>query len=653
MSTPLPICRLDESVTNRIAAGEVIQRPCNALKEMLENSIDAKATSIEVILKSGGLKSLVIKDNGTGIRKQDLDIVCERFTTSKLVKFEDLSSINTYGFRGEALASISYVARVSITTMTEGSRGAFKVSYMNGKPTGPPVVCGGTRGTKIVVEDLFYNVPTRRSAFNKPNDEHKRCVDVFTRYAVHNAGIEFVLTKEGERSPDVYTSSSWDTLQAISATYGANVRRELLPVECKNENLKFSLKGFVSNANCSYKKCTMLLFINHRLVESAALRKAVESIYTSYLPKNSHPWMYFSLEIHPSNVDVNVHPTKQEVHFLHEDLILEAVQKAVDSALLSCNTSRTYLTQSRLPQVSVSKSVEQVSKKGDGTRVDERHLVRTDAQAQKLDSFIGTPKRSGQDEPQTTEQRRQHRLKSVCELLESVERESNEGLRDLFQNHTFVGCVNQKFSLIQHQTNLYIVNTRRIAKELFYQLMLKNFGNFTVMKLSEPAPVFELVVLALDAEESGWTEEDGPKEDLARHVVEFLKSKAEMLDDYFSFEIDESGKILSLPVVLDNHVPPMEGLPMYILRLATEVDWDRERECFETFCRETANFYAMPHREDQCREPSPEKSWKWVTEHVLYPAARANLKLPSEFTDNSCILQIANLSDLYKVFERC
>lgn len=663
---PGKIRRLDESVTNRIAAGEVVQRPVNALKEMLENSIDAKSTSIQVVAKSGGLKLLQIKDNGCGIRKEDLDIVCERFTTSKLVKFEDLGSIDTYGFRGEALASISYVSRVTITTKTEDSKCAFKLSYLNGKPTGPPKPCAGNRGTQIVVEDLFYNVPTRKNAFKSPGEEYKRIVDVVSRYAVHNAGIAMSVRQADDSTTDVHTVADVGTLQNIECIYGKTVSRELLPVECSDEKLKFKLKGFVSNANCSYKKCTLLLFINHRLVESAALRKAIESVYVSYLPKNAHPWLYLALEIHPANVDVNVHPTKREVHFLHEDLILEAIQRTVDSALLSCNSSRTYLTQACLPRVAASASAanKKADKAGASTSVDERHMVRTDSQLQKLDVFLKKPQSSGQQKPvnesttegepsnqEASEERPQVRLQSVVNLWEAVVEKSHAGLRELFQNHTFVGCVNRRYSLIQHKTELYLINTRRVSEELFYQLMLKNFGRFGMFQLSEPAPIYDLAILALDLEECGWTEADGPKEELARYMSTFLISKAEMLDDYFSLGINASGEITSLPIVLDGHKPPIEGLPMYALRLATEVEWETEQECFETFCRETAHFYAGPSL-DVGQGDGPD-SWKWVVEHVVFAAAKQTLRLPAEYAENSCVLQVASLPNLYKVFERC
>ncbi|KAL1433775.1 hypothetical protein MTO96_012306 [Rhipicephalus appendiculatus] len=243
----------------------------------------------------------------------------------------------------------------------------------------------------------------------------------------------------------------------------------------------------------------MLLFINHRLVESAALRKAVESIYASYLPKNAHPWLYLSLEIHPANVDVNVHPTKKEVHFLHEELILESIQKAIDSALLSCDSSRTFLTQACLPRIATSNKSsataaanKKADKTGSGasTSVDERHMA----------GKQGTSSQSAhepEDMEEDTAERPQVKLQSVINLWEAVIKNSHSGLRELFRNHTFVGCVNQRYSLVQHKTELYLINTRRVSEELFYQLMLKNFGRFGMYQLTEPAPVYDLAMMAL------------------------------------------------------------------------------------------------------------------------------------------------------------
>ena len=354
------IRRLDEAVVNRIAAGEVIQRPANALKEMIENCLDAKSMTITITVKSGGLKLLQIQDNGCGIRKEDMDIVCERFTTSKLTKFEDLSKISTYGFRGEALASISHVAHVTITTRTADGNCAYKACYSDGKLVparqglqAEPKPCAGNKGTQITVEDLFYNVPTRRKALRSPGEEHAKVVDVVSKYAIHNAGVAFTLKKQGENLAEVRTLSASSCLDNIRTIYGGSVARELLEVTCDNTRLGFKLRSFVSNANYSVKKLQFLLFINHRLVDSSALRKALEAVYEAYLPKASHPFVYMSLEINPNNVDVNVHPTKHEVHFLHEEAIIEAVQKAVEEKLLGSNASRTFFTQALLPGAAV------------------------------------------------------------------------------------------------------------------------------------------------------------------------------------------------------------------------------------------------------------------------------------------------------------
>ncbi|XP_013773945.1 DNA mismatch repair protein Mlh1-like isoform X1 [Limulus polyphemus] len=667
MACPGIIHRLDENVVNKIAAGEIIVRPSNALKELIENSLDAKATSIQVVVKSGGMKLLQIQDNGTGIRKEDLDIVCERFTTSKLQKIEDLSTMATYGFRGEALNSISHVAHLSITTKTADSKCAFNVKYVDGKPAGPPKPSAGNQGTQIIVEDLFYNLAIRRKALKSTSEEHAKILEVVCRYSIHNASVGFTLKKYGETSNDIHTLPNSTTVDNIRTIYGASVAKELLNLECQDEMLKFKLEGYISNVNYSIPKSRFLLFINHRLVDCSSLRKGIESVYSTYLPKGSHPFLYLSLEIDSHNVDVNVHPTKHEVRFLHEDSIVEKIQQAVDARLLGSNTSRNFLTQALLPSARISSNqtgaVSITSRTSN--KVYDHQMVRTDCRDQKLDAFIHKSSEKSRDEEATvaseqtnsvddTPTQRSIQLTSVSNLRQEIQNKGHSGLKELFQEHTFVGCVNREFSLVQHQTKLYLTNNHRLSEELFYQIMIENFGNFGILKLSSPAPIYDLAMLALESEESGWSELDGPKTGLAQYIVDFLKTKAEMLEDYFSLDIDQEGNILSLPLLLDKYIPPLETLPMYVLRLTTEVDWETEEECFQTFCREMARFYAFPRDGvETCTSSDTVPSWKWTVEHVLYPGIRSTLTPPRFFAEDSTVLQIADLPDLYRVFERC
>ncbi|XP_073337330.1 DNA mismatch repair protein Mlh1 [Pagrus major] len=728
------IRRLDETVVNRIAAGEVIQRPANGVKELIENCLDAKSTNIQVTVKDGGLKLIQIQDNGTGIRKEDMEIVCERFTTSKLQTFEDLSAIATYGFRGEALASVSHVAHVTITTKTADAKCAYRASYSDGKLKGPPKPCAGNQGTQILVEDLFYNVSTRRKALKSPSDEYSRIVEVVSRYAIHNSGKSFSVKKQGETVADVRTLPNASVVDNIRGVFGNAVSRELIEVSCEDQKLAYKMKGYISNANYSVKKCILILFINHRLVESSALKKAIETVYAAYLPKNTHPFLYLSLEIAPHNVDVNVHPTKHEVHFLHEDSVIESIQKHIESKLLGSNSSRTYFTQTLLPGLSVSGGGEVKSSSAaaeSSERVYAHQMVRTDCRAQKLDAFL-QPKEKPPPDPEpsgpssrdtvtkttlpdsiemddmndadmlealaeqeaevpkgdeddangvqrkrprkeqqqqqeegdedltaaATPKRRVIKLNSIKELRAEITETTHKGLQEMLQNHSFVGCVNPQWTLIQHHTKLYLLNSTTLSQELFYQILIYDFGNFGVLRLSTPAPLYDLAMLALESEGSGWTEEDGPKEGLAQYIVDFLKKKAEMLEDYFSMEIDQDGNLTGLPLLLDNYTPVMEGLPLLILRLATEVNWDDEKECFRDFSRECSMFYSIRKQYILEAEPGEEQdaeanSWRWKVEHIIFKAFRTLFSPPKSFSEDGTVLQIANLPDLYKVFERC
>uniref|UniRef100_A0A3B5B6B8 DNA mismatch repair protein MLH1 n=1 Tax=Stegastes partitus TaxID=144197 RepID=A0A3B5B6B8_9TELE len=688
------IRRLDETVVNRIAAGEVIQRPANAVKEMIENCLDAKSTNIQVTVKDGGLKVLQIQDNGIGIRKEDMEIVCERFTTSKLQTFEELSAISTYGFRGEALASISHVAHVTITTKTADAKCAYRANYSDGKLKGPPKPCAGNQGTQILVEDLFYNVSTRRKALKSPSDEYSRIVEAVSRYAIHNSGKSFSVKKQGETVADVRTLPNASVVDNIRGVFGNAVSRELIEVGCEDQKFAYKMKGYISNANYSVKKCILILFINHRLVESNALKKAIETVYAAYLPKNTHPFLYLSLYFSMYTFLLNIHPCQQSCQFC-------SICPLVGLFHFLGDTKQNHVfVQTLLPGLSVSgdTEVKASSTTAESTeRVYAHQMVRTDSCAQKLDAFLQLKEKpppvpepaagpsskenvtktvqpddvemkrprkeqkEDEDEDLTaaaTPKRRVIKLTSIKELRAEITENIHKGLQEMLQNHSFVGCVNPQWTLIQHHTKLYLLDTTKFSRELFYQILIYDFGNFGVLRLSTPAPLYELAMLALDSEESGWTEEDGPKEGLAQYIVDFLKKRAEMLKDYFSVEIDQEGNLTGLPLLLDKYTPVMEGLPMFILRLATEVNWDNEKDCFRDFSKECSMFYSIRKQYILEAEPGEQqdaeaKSWHWKVEHVIFKAFRTLFSPPKDFSEDGSVLQIAKLPDLYKVFERC
>ncbi|KAJ2893125.1 DNA mismatch repair protein, partial [Coemansia aciculifera] len=299
------------------------------------------------------MKLLQIQDNGHGIRTEDLPLVCERFTTSKLKVYEDLSTIQTYGFRGEALASISHVSHLSITTKQADSECAYKASYSDGKlvPAKPggscePEPCAGNNGTILVAEDLFYNIPSRKSALKNSRDEYNRIFEVASRYAIHNPGVAFTCRKIGAPKADLNTLQGATATTNIRQIFGAKVASSLVDIDHSDNHYDFCFKGLVSSASHEMHKSVFLLFINHRLVDHTPIKRAVESLYTSVLPKASRPFVYLDLQIKPENVDVNVHPTKREVRFLNEDTIVAAIVDCIHKALMSTSSSKTIALQS-------------------------------------------------------------------------------------------------------------------------------------------------------------------------------------------------------------------------------------------------------------------------------------------------------------------
>ncbi|KAF0515857.1 mismatch repair protein [Gigaspora margarita] len=726
LNVPRPIKKLDESVVNRIAAGEIIQRPSNALKELIENSLDAGATNIQILIKEGGLKLLQILDNGHGIRREDMAIVCERFTTSKLRNFEDLLHIGTYGFRGEALASISHVAHLTITTKTADSNCAYRACYSDGKLVPPkpgvaaePKACAGNIGTQITAEDLFYNVPTRRKALKNPNEEYARILDVVNRYAIHNAGVGFSCKKQGSTQADVNTLSTASTLDNIRQIYGSTTS-ELLEFGKTFRKLEFRVNGYISNPNYNLKKMVFLLFINHRAVESSLLKKTIESVYTTYLPKNTHPFVYLSLEINPENVDVNVHPTKREVRFLNEEEIITAVGDAIQERLVGANSSRIFLTQTLLPgakPIEINTNEAESSIKKPGTKVLTYKHIRTDSRAQTLDrfcapddvsnSFNAVPQSNADNEFDTSHSfhdsiegdnavssslkrkrdRNEVRLTSILTLRKRLREVEHKGLTELLSNHTMVGCVDDSLTLalIQHQTKLYMINYNVLSEELFYQLTLQEFSNFGFIQLSSPAPIHDLIIYALELSVQE-TENLKPNHEIALIIVNKLISRRQMLLEYFSMTVNEQGELVTLPLMLKGYSPNLNKLPTFLLRLGTEVDWDTEIGCFETLSREFGLFYApeppdfsFQDADDDLmdidtnnehadlnakkqekdgiitnqRQKAEIAKYRWQIEHLIFPTLKGQFIAPKSIAESGHVLQIANLPDLYRIFERC
>ncbi|KAI6777955.1 DNA mismatch repair protein MLH1 [Emericellopsis cladophorae] len=644
---------LDPDVVNKIAAGEIIVAPVHALKELIENAVDAGSTSIEILAKEGGLKLLQITDNGCGIQKDDLVLLCARHTTSKITSFEDLTSISTYGFRGEALASISHIAHLTVTTKTKDSNLAWRAHYQDGRLASPkpgqpaePKGVAGRPGTQITVADLFYNVPTRRRAFRSPADEFNKIIDMVGRYAIHCKGVGFTCKKAGESSTSLSVQAHATVNDRIRQIYGASVANELISFKATDDRWGFQADGLVTNANYHIKKTTLLLFINHRSVDSPVIKKAVEQTYSAYLPKGGHPFAYLNLEIDPARVDVNVHPTKREVHFLNEDEIVQAICQEIETKLSEVDASRTFMTQTLLPgagPIDPSPPPDSIKPQtsyaasGRTPAKNPASLVRTDTAERKLTSMFtyspGSSKASKSGDradeslskPETIEYQTTDReptlcrLRSVKALRAEVREKMHTELTEIISTHTFVGIVDEqrRLAAIQGGIKLYLIDYGHTCFEYFYQLGLTDFGNFGSIKFNPPLNVEELVRMAVKTERNGLegTDRDFDVDRVVRKVVSRLIERREMLLEYFSFEVSAAGDLFSIPLLVKGYTPSLAKLPSFLLRLGPNVQWDEEQPCFETFLRELATFYvpeqlpAIPGGEGGQREEN-------ISEHV-------------------------------------
>lgn len=296
-----------------------------------------------------------MQDDGHGIRVEDMSLLCERHTTSKLRRFEDLRSIGTFGFRGEALASLSYAASaVTVTTMTSGAACAHRGRYRDGRLVESVTPCAGNRGTSVAADNLLQQLEARRAALNA-QQEMKHVIHVVQRYALRFAAVAFTLRRGASAAgAEVATQRGSDVDTNVALLFGADCGRELLKLEASSEQLDVKLDGRATSVNYGGKTMVFVLFINDRLVDCSPMKRAIKETYAKLLPKGRAPFVYLNLRMKSENVDVNVHPTKQEVRFRFEDEVLAMVQQCLEEKLKSTEVSRPFRIAAGVSNVSSS-----------------------------------------------------------------------------------------------------------------------------------------------------------------------------------------------------------------------------------------------------------------------------------------------------------
>lgn len=333
------IIQLDKHLTNQISAWEVVERPVSIIKELVENAIDAKSSHIKVEIENGGKTFISITDNGEWVAKEDLEIILDKHTTSKIKSLEDLYNVMTFWFRWEALASISSVSKFSLITKTKEETDAYRLDYdtLSGKKITPTA---SKEGTQIQVKDLFFNTPARLNYLKTDKTEYAKILDYLYAVALSYPEVWFEFINDGKR---IFKMNAFEDLKTrIYTIHGNDFLDHILDIEFSSTWIHIS--WYITDPKISFpNKNRQNLFVNHRPITSPLIFKAISDAYNRYIPHGNHPWYVLNIQVDPSLVDVNVHPRKQEVRFENEQNIFRSVYHAIwdkleNSSLLQNNS---------------------------------------------------------------------------------------------------------------------------------------------------------------------------------------------------------------------------------------------------------------------------------------------------------------------------
>lgn len=344
---------LDEKTANKIAAGEVVERPSSVIKELTENALDAGATTVEIEIADGGSSYMRVSDNGSGMSEEDAKKSIIRHGTSKISSIEDIFSITSLGFRGEAVPSIAAVSELVMTTRMNDTDLAFRM-VLSGGSVKEEEHTGASVGTTMEVRNLFFNTPARKKFMKSERTESSKISDIITKLALTRPDVAFTFINNGRTV--LQTGGTGDDLETIAAIYGAAVAKEVFPVTYENEN--FTIHGFVGKPSLlKSTRAWQTCIVNRRVIHNAVVFKAIENAYHAMLPKSGYPFTLLYVETDPATIDVNVHPAKTEIKFADEQQMYRAVYHCIITALMSREKPEQIATPVNLSTRQIEKAV--------------------------------------------------------------------------------------------------------------------------------------------------------------------------------------------------------------------------------------------------------------------------------------------------------
>ena len=463
---------LSETLANQIAAGEVVERPASVVKELVENAIDAGSTQIKVEIEEAGLQRIIVTDNGAGIPSNEVERAFERHATSKLYSTEDLFRIRSLGFRGEALPSIASVSEMMIDTAEEGKPG--KHVHLKGGVIVESTSAASRRGTTIRIEQLFYNTPARLKHIRSLKTEISHVTNYMNRFALSHPDISFEFYNDGNQI--LKSVGNGDIRQAIAGVYGVSVAKKMRKIEA--ENFDFKVTGYSSlpeltRANNSY----ITLIVNGRFIRNYALNRAVISGYGSTLMVGRYPISVIKIEMDPLLLDVNVHPTKQQIRISNEEELGKLIREALHDTMYQ---------EVRIPQ-SYSEvappPVRQREEKPEQTNFDFRSSNQTESRQEptrQWDGMQNSPQSVNEESPQsmdepttTTPPISTHEIEkdeSALEIAEMANRKNyNKEAEQQFPELEYIGQLHGTYLLTQNEEGLYFIDQHAAQERIKYE----------------------------------------------------------------------------------------------------------------------------------------------------------------------------------------